>query len=92
MSHRDSMEETKERHLRYLRALNNPVRREIIRAIKDGHNTVEGIQTKTKLDSKTLAWHLQILEWGECIERGTTGDTVRYRITQEGRVVDYTDK
>lgn len=92
MSDKDSMEETKERHLRYLRALNNPVRREIIRTIKDGLNTIEGIQAHTKLDNKTLMWHLQILEWGECVEKVTAGDEVRYRVTQEGRVVDYTDK
>ncbi len=88
----DSMEETKERHLRYLRALNSPVRREIIRAIKDGNNTIESIQTRIKIDTKTLRWHLQILEWGFCVEKETICDTVRYRITQEGQVVDYTDK
>ena len=87
-----SMEEIKERHLRYLRAMNNQVRREILRVIKASPSTMEGIQSQIKLDTKILSWHLDILEWGFCIKKETRSDVIYYHITQEGRVVDYVDK
>ena len=57
----DSMEETKEYHLRYLRAINNPLRREILRALKEGDANLETIQNRTGLDAKVVQWHLSIL-------------------------------
>ena len=39
----DDMNETKERHRRYLRAVNNPVRRDILRSINRGNNTFSAI-------------------------------------------------
>jgi DNA-binding transcriptional ArsR family regulator len=88
----DSMEETKERHKRYLRAVNNPVRREILRAIQQGNDELESISEVTKVDEKTLNWHLRILEDGFCVERTLGGDPVRYILTKEGSVVDFLDK
>lgn len=86
------MEETKEYHLRYLKAVNNPVRRNILRALKEGEGTIERLQAKTGLDAKTLSWHLSILEHGFCVEKETKGGKQVYRLTQEGKVVDYVDK
>ena len=86
------MEETKERHRRYLRAINNPVRRNILRAIEEGYTTLAELTEKTKIDEKTLDWHLQILEDGFCIERVGEGIQERIIITQEGNVIDYLDK
>ena len=98
MSDRDSktiggsMEETTEYHRRYLRAVNSPVRREILRALKDGDATLGVLASATGLDSKTLGWHLGILEHGFCVEKDVReGETV-YRLTQEGRVVDFMDE
>jgi DNA-binding transcriptional ArsR family regulator len=87
-----TMEETKERHVRYLRAMNSPVRREILRALKEGPATIEALKEKTCMDEKALAWHLSILEYGYCVEKEVEGSTVLYKLTQEGRVVDYVDK
>ena len=87
-----SMEETKERHLRYLRAMNNPVRREILRTLKESLATLEELQTRTKIDTKTLSWHLDILEWGFCVEREKRNNVIYYILTQEGKVVDFVDK
>jgi DNA-binding transcriptional ArsR family regulator len=64
-----SMEETKERHLRYLRVINNPIRRTILRELKGGSATIEELKTRTDLDPKTISWHLDILEWGYCVEK-----------------------
>jgi DNA-binding transcriptional ArsR family regulator len=87
-----TMEETKERHVRYLRAINSPVRREILRALKEWPATIEALKEKTRMDEKALAWHLSILEYGYCIEKEVEDSTVIYKLTQEGRVVDYVDK
>ena len=86
------MEETKEYHERYLRAVNNPLRRDILRAIKDGDATIKALESVTGLDAKTLDWHLCILEHGFCVETEEEGGETLYRLTQEGKVVDYVDK
>jgi DNA-binding transcriptional ArsR family regulator len=86
------MEETKEYHERYLRAVNNPLRRDILRALKDCDATLKTLESITGLDAKTLDWHLSILEHGFCVEREEEGRKTLYRLTQEGKVVDYVDK
>ena len=88
----DSMEETKEYHVRYLRAINSPVRREILRALKDGEATVEALAERTGIEDKSLNWHLSILEHGFCVEKQERDGEVVYELSQEGRVVDYVDK
>lgn len=86
------MEETKERHRRYLRAINNPIRRRILRSIEKGNTTLASISEDTGIDEKTLNWHLRILEDGFCVEKTTAGDQERYSLTQEGLVVEYLDR
>ncbi|MGD2142789.1 MAG: winged helix-turn-helix domain-containing protein [Candidatus Bathyarchaeota archaeon] len=86
------MEETKEYHIRYLRAINSPVRREILRALKDGDATLQVIEERTGLEEESLEWHLSILEHGFCVEKKERGGTIIYSLTQEGLVVDYVEK
>ncbi len=86
-----SMEETKERHRRYLRAVNNPLRRRILRAVKEGHGTMEGLEVCLGVDAKTLDWHLRMLEDGYCVERVEEDGGTRFVLTQEGLVVDYVE-
>ena len=86
------MEETKELHIRYLRAISNPVRREILKILKNQPTTITDLQTITRIDTKILKWHLDILEWGECIEKDSTNLEIKYSLTQYGKVVDYVDK
>lgn len=87
----DSLEETKEYHLRYLRAVNNPLRREILRALKEGDATIETLRAKTGLDAKAVQWHLGILEHGFCVEKETRDGETLYKLTKEGKVVDYVE-
>jgi len=87
-----TMEETKKRHVRYLRAINSPVRRLILRALKERPATIEVLKEKTHIDEKAIAWHLSILEYGYCVEKEVEGNTVLYKLTKEGQVVDYVDK
>jgi DNA-binding transcriptional ArsR family regulator len=86
------MEETKEYHVRYLRAINSPVRREILRALKDGEATVEVLAERTGMEDKALTWHLSLLEHGFCVEKQDRDGEVVYDLTQEGMVVDFVDK
>lgn len=88
----DSMEETKERHRKYLRAINNPIRRSILRSIDEENTTLASISEDTGIDEKTLDWHLRILEDGFCVEKKIDGDIERYILTKEGLVVDFLDK
>ena len=85
------MEETKERHRRYLRAVNNPLRRRILRALKEGYGTTESLVARLGVDTKTVDWHMRILEDGYCVERAEEDGGTRYVLTQEGLVVDYVE-
>ena len=85
------MEETKEYHVRYLRAINSPLRRKILRALKEGEASVEILAERTGLEEKALSWHMSILEHGFCVEKREREDKVVYDLTQEGKVVDYVD-
>jgi len=72
-----------------LRAINSPLRREILRALKEGYTTIEDLQSRTGLDNNTLKWHLSVLEQGFCIEKDIKQGKLVYKLTQEGKVVDY---
>jgi predicted transcriptional regulator len=83
------MEDCKEYHVRYLRAINNPVRRRILLCLRNHEKSIEVIQTETALDFETLKWHLEVLEYGSCIQQKMNNGEAFYEITQEGEVVDF---
>ena len=66
-----------EAHRRALRALQNPIRREILTMLKDNAVTIDEMVNHLNLDEKTLGFHLQFLK------------DVAY-ITVEGKTVDLT--
>jgi DNA-binding transcriptional ArsR family regulator len=84
-----SIERTRLYHERYLRAVNSPLRREILTALKEGCETIEDLESKTGLDKDTLEWHLSVLEHGFCVEKNNKEGKPAYRLTREGRIVDY---
>jgi DNA-binding transcriptional ArsR family regulator len=86
------IDETKEYHLRYFRAVNNPLRRKILRALKNGSKTINELETETRLTIEALNWHLSILKHGFCIEKKVVEGKIIFYITQEGKVVNYLDK
>jgi len=85
----DSIEETRKSHCRYLRALNNPLRRKILKALKEECLTFEELQSKTNLRSNILKWHLDVLNHDFCIEKEINQGKTYYRLTQEGKVINY---
>jgi DNA-binding transcriptional ArsR family regulator len=62
------MQETTEYHRRYLRAINNPMRRAILRCLQGGCQTISALTAITGLDAPTVRWHLDVLEYGFCVE------------------------
>jgi len=88
----NSIEGTRQYHRRYLIAINSPLRRQILRVLKNGSTNIDQLQEATKLDEATLEWHLSLLEHGFCIEKKITQGKLTYKLTQEGKVVDYLDR
>jgi len=85
----ESIEDTKQYHERLLIAVNNPLRRKILRALKERDSTIEDLESKTGLNKENLKWHLSLLEQGFCVEKDNKQGKVVYKLTQEGRVVDH---
>jgi len=85
----DSEVETKQFHERYLRAVNSPLRRKILSALNEGNATIVELEAKTGLDVTALEWHLGVLESGFCIEKENKQGILIYKLTQEGKVVNY---
>ena len=69
--------------------MNSPLRRGILRLIKENCCTIEQLESKTHLDKATLKWHLDILENGFCIEKIVNKNKTIYILTQEGKVIDF---
>jgi DNA-binding transcriptional ArsR family regulator len=69
-------------------AVSSPLRREILKVLRKGSASIEQLQNATKLERATLEWHLSILEHGFCIEK-VYAQARKYKLTQEGKVVDY---
>jgi DNA-binding transcriptional ArsR family regulator len=85
----DSIESTRMHHELYLRAVSNPLRRKILRALKKGSATIEELSYKTGTENGDLKWHLDTLEHGFCVHRENINGKWLYKLTQEGRVVDF---
>jgi DNA-binding transcriptional ArsR family regulator len=85
----DSIEETRLYHTRYLRAVNNPLRRKILRLLNEENCTINQLEYKISLVKETLKWHLDILEHGFCVEKQLGQNDLVYKLTQEGKVIDF---
>ncbi len=88
----ETMEETKDRHRRYMRAIQHPIRRDIIRAMERGLATLEEFEEELGIEAKVLGWHLKTLEHGFCVERIGEGDGLRFALAKEGKIVGYLDR
>ena len=88
----DSIEETRLFHSRYLRAINSPLRRKILRLLDEAPSTINNLKDKLNMNKLNLKWHLDILEYGFCIEKQCEKGKLVYVITQEGKVVNFLDE
>lgn len=85
----NSEAETSVFHQRYLRAMNNPLRRKILRVLTGGKATFEDLEIETGLDKFALEWHLSVLENGFCVEKEEQKGRVTFKLTREGEVVNF---
>jgi len=76
-------------HELYLRAIDNPLRRKILDALKQECVALDVLKKTTGLDEDTLLWHLAVLESGQCIERESKEGELFFKLTKWGQVVDY---
>ena len=97
--HDKTVDQTREFHALYLKAVNHPIRRAILEILNQKPMTKDEIFELLKkqdiLNEKDmLKYHLDFLEKGYCIEKISDQQTNKtlYKITQEGTVVDYFDK
>tara|TARA_B100001971_G_C17882605_1_gene378870 strand:- start:11 stop:316 length:306 start_codon:yes stop_codon:yes gene_type:complete len=88
----ETMENTKDRHRRYMRAIQHPVRRDILRLMEKGLTTLEEFEKELGIEGKVLDWHLTTLEHGFCVERIGEGDSLRFALAKEGKIVGYLDR
>jgi DNA-binding HxlR family transcriptional regulator len=85
----DSIELTRLYHERYLNAISSPLRRKILRVLKQGPASIEQLSSKTGIENEALKWHLDMLEHGFCVEKEKDSAKLLYELTQEGKVVDF---
>jgi DNA-binding transcriptional ArsR family regulator len=87
----DSINQEGAAHQQFLAAVNHPVRKAILEALRERSLTIEEIVEKTGLTAEALSWHLAILESGRsaCIETENKPGGVVYRLTKAGRIIDY---
>lgn len=69
--------------------MNSPLRRKILRILNKGKATFEELENKTGLGKAMLEWHLSILENGFCVEKEKQKGKLFFKLTQEGKVVNY---
>jgi len=81
--------EMKRSHELYLRAVNSPLRRKILRVLNECNCTAEELAAKTGLGETALKWHLSMLESGLCVEKENRQGRSVYKLTQYGKVINY---
>ena len=86
------MEEEKEYHRRYLRAVNHPLRNTILRLLMKQKMTAKQLAGTLKTDENSLLWHLEFLEHGQCITHKREDGNVVYMLTKEGNVINYLEE
>lgn len=86
------MEEEKEYHRRYLRAVNHPLRKTILRLLMKQNMTAEQLAGKLQTDMSYLTWHLEFLEYGHCITHKLEDGGIIYILTKEGNVIKYLEE
>ncbi|MGB9927348.1 MAG: winged helix-turn-helix domain-containing protein [Methanosarcina sp.] len=77
-------EDMTEDHKTCLNALQNPVRRNILKALVKQKKTLDEIKTEFNLNDSQLSYNLNMLESTLCIEKEETGGTTYYILTPRG--------
>ncbi|MFX1312314.1 MAG: hypothetical protein ACFFHD_06845 [Promethearchaeota archaeon] len=90
-----TIEGTNYLHSLYLRAINSPVRREILNYVNDAQKISRDKLLKTLKDNKIINdepsfdYHMDYLIKAFCVKRIEKENKIYYEITQSGQVIDY---
>jgi len=90
-----TVESSKYYHDLYLKAVNHPIRREILKIVNDSNEILEKklfnqlSENEILKDSSILEYNVNFLIKALCIEKIESLDRIYYVITQAGKVVDY---
>lgn len=95
--HNTTNDETKQFHYLYMKAVNHPIRREILKIVNEKTSIAEdaifeALKQLDVLDDEVIfKYHLDYLVKGYCLEKidDEGSNSAIYKITQEGNVVDY---
>jgi predicted transcriptional regulator len=77
-------EDMTEDHKTCLNALQNPVRRNILKSLVEKKKTLEEIKTELKLNDTQVSYNLNMLESTLCIEKEESEGTTYYTLTPRG--------
>jgi len=90
-----TVEGSKYYHDLYLKAVNHPIRREILKIVNDSNEILEKrlfnqlYEKEILKDPSILEYNISFLIKALCIEKIERRDRTYYVITQAGKVVDY---
>ena len=90
-----SVEGVKYLHDLYLKAVNHPIRREILDIVNDSQIIAKKELLKKLLDEKIISdgsmfkYNIDFLIRAFCLNQIEKDDVIYYEITQSGKVVDY---
>ncbi len=90
-----SIEGNQKLHDNYLKAINNPFRREILKIInKEGKLSQQNIfeiltNQNVKYDLSILKYNLDYLVKAFCIEAINIDNKIYYQITQSGKIIEF---
>lgn len=91
----ETLDGNREYHARYLKAVNHPIRKEILKIInktkKISRSNLFNILSEKKLltEYSILDYHIDFLLKALCIEKKFIDGEIKYCITQSGKVIEY---
>ena len=91
----ETLEGTKYLHDLYLKAVNHPIRREILNIINQAKKIKEINLIKALIDNQVIKddssfnYNIDYLIKAFCVNKTVENDDIYYEITQSGQVVDY---
>ncbi|OFV67578.1 hypothetical protein DRN98_01395 [Methanosarcinales archaeon] len=76
----------REFHRRYADIINNPTRREILKALMDGDRTFDELHEITGIDQDELKHQIVMLDF--CVDELKRGDEIYYHLSKIGRIIE----
>lgn len=95
----ESLEANRYIHDAYLKAINHPVRRKVLKLILQAEDPLNEDEIFRKLKEQdliterdNLKYNLDYLLKAFCIEKISNNDQISYKLTQSGKIIEYLKK